>query len=255
MNDGIAAHVPIREVCAVLVATYGNPRLGNWDNPLDELVYIILSNRTGEQACRAAFQRLRTAYPDWNALELGDLERTTEMLAPGGFGRLKAQQIASIFDRLRNTFGRVTLDPLFPMTTDDAEAFLRTLPGVAAKVAKCVLMYSLGRPVLPVDVHVHRVARRLGLRVKKRPDTSQELIEAAVPPELRYGFHVNCIAHGRKICVARMPKCASCPLARWCRYYATQYGDTGAEAFLASRNGTEAAADPTGLPFKTSSIY
>lgn len=69
--------------------------------------------------------------------------------------------------------------------TVHADAHLVSLPGVSKKVAKCVLMYSLGRSVLPVDVRVHRVAARLGLPAKRRPDTSQDAIEGAVPEELR----------------------------------------------------------------------
>lgn len=213
------APAPIHEVCTILELTYGNPRLGNQDNPLDELLFIVLSNRTGEVVCKASFQRLRTAYPDWNAITQCDLERIAHLIAPSGFARLRAKQIVSIIDRLRDTFGRATLDSLAQMTTADAEAYLIGLPGVAAKVAKCVLMYSLGRQVLPVDVHVHRVAQRLGLHVKRRPDTSQAMIEAAIPPRLRYGFHVNCVAHGRAICRTQKPKCHICPLAHICEYY------------------------------------
>jgi endonuclease III len=105
------------------------------------------------------------------------------------------------------------------MTINEAEEFLTSLPGVGLKVAKCVLMYSLKRDVLPVDVHVHRVATRLGFRSKKRPDTSQALIEGAVPPHLRYSFHVNAIAHGRTVCLPRNPRCGICPLSAWCDYY------------------------------------
>lgn len=104
------------------------------------------------------------------------------------------------------------------MSDTDAEAFLVALPGVSRKVAKCVMMYSLDRRVLPVDVHVHRLATRLGMRVKKRPDTSQDLIEDAVPPRLRYGFHVNAVAHGREVCLPRNPRCTVCRLADECAF-------------------------------------
>lgn len=218
-GGGDAPGVPIREVCAALECAYGNPRLGNQDDPLDELVYIILSTRTSERTYRAIYQRLKEAYPEWDAIESGDLPRIQAILAPGGFARLKARQIVAIMERLRATFGWASLDALAAMPTDEAERFLVSLPGVAAKIAKCVLMYSLGRPVLPVDVHVHRVAARLGLRVKKRPDTSQDLIEEAIPPELRYGFHVNAIAHGRTTCLPRIPQCEACCVSAWCCWY------------------------------------
>lgn len=119
---------------------------------------------------------------------------------------------------LRQEFGRATLAPLRTMTDGEAEAFLVSLPGVGAKVAKCVLMYSLEREVLPVDVHVHRLATRLGFKTKKRADTSQELIEQAVPPRLRYGFHVNALAHGRAVCRPRTPRCNACVVSAWCQH-------------------------------------
>jgi endonuclease III len=211
--------VPIRAVCDALEREYGNPRHGNQDDPLDELVYIILSTRTQERRFGETFRRLKRAFPRWDDLAPADLPELESILAPGGLGKLKARQILSIMHRLQAMFGKATLDPLRQMTDEKAQVFLTSLWGVSAKVAKCVLMYSLGRQVLPVDVHVHRVATRLGLRTKKRPDTSQDLIESAVPPELRYGFHVNAVAHGRAICLPRAPRCGACCVSEWCAYY------------------------------------
>jgi endonuclease III len=211
--------VPIGQICAVLERTYGNPRHGNKRNPLNELAYIILSTRTRDESFRGTFSRLKRAFPTWATVTPRSLPRLERVLAPGGLSRLKARQILGIVERLRSLYGHPTLAPLRAMSDAEAEAFLTTLPGVGAKVAKCVLMYSQDRPVLPVDVHVHRVATRLGLRTKKRPDTSQDLIEHAVAPELRYGFHVNAVAHGRAVCLPRNPKCDVCCLSRWCEYY------------------------------------
>lgn len=198
---------------------YGNPRLGNQSNPLDELVYIILSTRTQGQVCRLTFTKLKAQFPSWADVRNRDRPRIERILRPAGLSRLKATQLLAIFERLRSSFGRATLAPTRRLPNKQAEAFLTSLPGVAAKVAKCVLMYSLGRHVLPVDVHVHRVATRLGLPTKKRPDTSQDLIEGAIPQRLRYGFHVNAVAHGRAVCLPRAPRCEVCCIAKWCDYY------------------------------------
>jgi len=103
------------------------------------------------------------------------------------------------------------------LTAEEAEAYLTSLPGVGIKTAKCVLMYSLGREVLPVDTHVLRVATRLDL---VNPDTTRSqahrLLEAEIPPKDRYAFHVNALAHGRAVCKAREPDCPSCPLKAEC---------------------------------------
>ena len=208
----------IASCCRLLARCYRSPRHGNKRNPLDELVYITLSTRTAEPVYRGIYRSLKKTFPSWNEIagrRVGEFHR---ILAPGGLSFLKANQLLGIFSALRHEFGRATLAPLRGMTDDDAERLLTTLPGVGKKVAKCVLMYSLDRQVLPVDVHTHRVAVRLGLAAKRRPDTSQDLIEAQVPPPLRYGFHVNAIAHGRSVCLPRKPMCEVCVLRQYCPY-------------------------------------
>ena len=217
--------VAIHDICDCLEQTYGNPRHGNKSNPLDELIYIILSTRTHDPSFRETYRRLKRAYPSWSVITFRDRRRIERVLRPGGLGRLKAEQIIAIIQRLRGEFGRATLAPLKKMADEEAESFLISLPGVGAKVAKCVLMYSMGRECLPVDAHVHRFARRLGFTVKRRPDTSQNLIEAAVPPQLRYGFHVNAVAHGRTVCLAQKPKCEVCCVNKWCHYTRIQSGN------------------------------
>lgn len=215
---------PVRQICETLERTYRNPRHGNKSNPLDELVYIILSNRTRDETFRGTFNKLKRRYPSWDRLAVKDLPRLKAILKPAGLGRLKARQIVTILRQIRQAFGRATLAPLKRMPDREAENLLTSLPGVAAKVAKCVLMYSLGRKVLPVDVHVHRVASRLGFPTKKRPDTSQDLIEQAILPQYRYGFHVNAVAHGRTTCLPRSPRCDICCISAWCEYYRNRKG-------------------------------
>lgn len=214
----------VRTICAALERTYGNPRLGNLDDPLDELVFIILSTRTQEQSFARTFERTKAKFPSWEGLNLDDLPALEESLRPNGLGELKARQIVNSLAAIRARFGAATLDPLNALSDREVEAFLTSLPGVSRKVAKCVAMYALGRQVLPVDVHVHRVAGRLGFPVKKRPDTSQDMIEGAIPPDLRYGFHVNAVAHGRAVCLPRAPRCAECCVARWCSFYRVHQG-------------------------------
>lgn len=209
----------IRRICVSLARSYGNPRHGNKRNPLNELVYIILSNRSRDPAFRSAYRALRRAYPSWNRVTRSCESDIANILRPYGLASLKARTLVEIMSALRREFGYPTLRTLRDMETDEAEAVLISLPGVGAKVAKCVLMYALDRPVLPVDVHVHRVAARLGLEVKKRPDTSQRLIEDAVPARLRYSFHVNLLAHGRRTCLPRTPRCGDCCIAQFCKYY------------------------------------
>jgi endonuclease III len=210
----------IRAVCSVLKREYGNPRHGNPRRPLDDLIYIILSTRTRGSKFNETFRALKKSFPKWETISPRGRTELERILIPAGLGKLKADQIIQIVSKIRRRFGGITLAPLGKMNNDQAELFLTSLPGVGPKVAKCVLMYTLGRQVLPVDVHVHRIATRLGFRSKKRPDTSQGLIESAVPVKLRYSFHVNAVAHGRAVCTGQRPKCDSCCISKWCDYYA-----------------------------------
>jgi endonuclease-3 len=226
----VATRSPIRyfprigAICSTLRREYGNPRHGNPRNSLDDLFYIILSTRTRDSSFARTFRALKKAFPTWNRVFPKDKHRLQRILVPGGLGKLKTRQVVAIVTALRRRFGSATLAPLAKMANDEAEDFLTSLPGVGPKIAKCVLMYTLKRRVLPVDVHVHRVATRLGFRAKKRPDTSQELIEDAVPPELRYSFHVNAIALGRDVCLSQRPRCDQCSIARYCLYHRLRRG-------------------------------
>ena len=89
--------------------------------------------------------------------------------------------------------------------------------GGGPKTAACVLLFALGRPALPVDTHVERVAKRLALvPPKTTPEQAHERLEALVPPEQYYRFHMLLIKHGRRTCGARAPRCEACPLEAAC---------------------------------------
>lgn len=218
-RDGALEH--LEEVVRRLQEAHGSPRHGNKDDPLDELVYIILSNRTRQESAQAGFDALVEAFGSWAAMAEADTSDIIGAIRHLGLARVKGTQLLEILARLKADFGDVSLSDLSSWSSAEAEAYLVSLPGVSKKVAKCVLMYSMGRSVLPVDVHVHRVAARLGLPAKRRPDTSQDAIEGAVPEELRYSFHVNALAHGREYCRASRPRCGVCCVRERCATYQT----------------------------------
>jgi endonuclease III len=140
-------------------------------------------------------------------------------ISGAGLSEQKAPRIKAILKKIFHDFGHTSLDSLFQMAPADAEAYLCDLPGVHLKTAKCVLMYALGQPVLPVDTHVLRVAKRLELLDERATLPRANLdLEKIVPPELRYSFHVNVLAHGRELCTAIAPSCPECPLRRECTH-------------------------------------
>ena len=118
--------------------------------------------------------------------------------------------------------GELTLDFLADMEVEAAKAWLTQINGVGPKTAAIILLFTFGKPAFPVDTHVHRVTRRLGLI---GPKTSAERahieLEAIIPPEDYYPAHLNIIRLGREICQARRPRCEECPLTAYCDYYQT----------------------------------
>ena len=116
--------------------------------------------------------------------------------------------------------GALDLSFLKPLSDDDARKFLMSFHGVGPKTAACVLMFSLGRPVLPVDTHVFRVSHRLGMIDQRLGEAkAHDALQAQLPDERVYGFHVHLIRHGRRVCTARTPRCGACVLAERCDFY------------------------------------
>ena len=207
-------------VAVKLAAAYGSPRHGNKDDPFEELVFIVLSQVTTHHSYGRVFERLRDAVGSWDDLLAMPLRRLKALIKDAGLSGQKAPRLKAIARRLTADFGRATLDPLREMTDEDAEEYLTSLPGVGVKSAKCVLMYALGREVLPVDTHVWRVARRLGLLPDDLPyGRVHGAIEEAVAPADRYAIHVNAIVHGRRLCLPLRPRCTQCFLQRACAWH------------------------------------
>ena len=208
----------VAAVCSALHSLYGDPRLGNPEDPVDDLVYIVLSNKTREMTATTAYRALKAEYPSWERLAGASHDQLARLLHPCGLAGVRAEQLIGTMEQLIRDFGSCHLDALRSSTDSEVLAYLRTLPGVSEKVAKCVMMYTLDRGVLPVDTHVHRIASRLGWTNKRRLDQCGRELEELVPSARRYAFHVDCIVHGRLVCRARSPHCAHCCLYDYCEF-------------------------------------
>jgi endonuclease-3 len=203
----------------ILREHYGSPRHDNKDDPLDEVVFIVLSQMTTHHSFGRVFKRLKEVAPSWDEVLRMPLEDLVAVIADAGLSNQKAPRIREILRRTLADFGSVTLEPLRAMSDQEAERYLCSLPGVGTKTAKCVMMYALGRPVLPVDTHVWRLARRLDLVGDDVPyGRVHAALEDVVAGPDRYAFHVNAIAHGRVRCLPRRPRCDRCPLLQLCSH-------------------------------------
>jgi endonuclease III len=130
----------------------------------------------------------------------------------------KATQIKGAMRNILADTGKLSLAFLSQWDDERVEDYLTSLPGIGVKSARCIMMYSLGRKVFPVDTHAWRVCRRLGLtpQVPKPTPSMEKDLEAKIPVDLRYTLHVNLVSHGRETCTTYWPKCDKCVLADIC---------------------------------------
>ena len=208
----------LREISQRLEEAYRTGPLGNKPDPLDELIYIQLSIRTREGAYSRTYEDLQQACGgDWRRLLELPEDALLTALEAGGMAGVKRKRLVDQLTAIIDEFGDATLAPLAEMKTEEAERFLTDLPGVGLKTARCVLLYSLGRPVFPVDSHCLRVLERLGFL----PDgvdrkSAHDPLQQIVPVDIRHDLHVNLIHHGRSLCLPGIPRCRLCPVVALC---------------------------------------
>ncbi len=211
----------IEKVALKLKKEYEDFAHHNKKNPLDELFFILCSVKRSEKVYVEAFKSLKRNFPRYELLAKSTTKKISRAVSWGGPQNQKAAIAKEIIRRLIESFGKPTLAPLKKMSDEDCESYLLSLPGVGKKVARCVMLYSLGRQVFPVDAHCWRIAHRIGWIGTGRnsgnySNTVMDHLQALVPPELRFFLHVNMVSHGRKICTARKPKCNECVIVFFC---------------------------------------
>lgn len=191
---------------------------GNRRDPVEELVYIVLTLMTRAQRPIAeAFAGLLAATAgDMSRLHEVPLDELEDIVRPLGFVSRRSKQLQTISSMIAFEFDG-DLDQLRHLPPQEAVRALAGLPGVGVKTAKCVLMYCFDIPVLPVDIHVLRVAKRLGLIPMDASWVESDLLlEAGVPGELKYDTHVRFVHHGQQTCRTRAPRCLDCPVVGSC---------------------------------------
>ncbi|MYA52208.1 MAG: endonuclease III [Dehalococcoidia bacterium] len=204
-------------IMAALADLYGEPVSRPHGDAVAELVLTVLSQNTSDKNSGRAFVQLMRRYPSWDAIAEAPLDEVIATIQTGGLAQQKAPRIQRILEAVRERAPDWNLAFLEEEPLEEARAWLRGLPGVGPKTAACVLLFALGRPALPVDTHVERVAKRLELVPSKTTaEQAHERLEALVPPESYYRFHMLLIKHGRRTCAARAPRCEVCPLEAGC---------------------------------------
>lgn len=238
----------VRDSLAAMAEMYGHPKWQRIHDPTSELVLTILSQNSADINAERAFDALRrhwptrtpdgvegggrvtrpgwggqgweaTAPPDWSAVESAPLDELVDVIRPGGLAPQKAPRIQASLRQVREQRGDYSLEFLGDMQAADALAWLTSIPGIGRKTASVVLLFSFGMPLMPVDRHVERVSKRIGL-IPAKADVllAHELFLALLEPDEVYEAHVNLITHGRRTCHAQRPACGRCAIAPRCRY-------------------------------------
>ncbi|HSL34777.1 MAG TPA: hypothetical protein VK871_14065 [Candidatus Limnocylindrales bacterium] len=227
-----------------LAGLYGRETWQRRLDPTSELILTILTQNSADTNAEVAFEALRRAYPsalppeahhpgsgwggvglseapppDWAAVEFAPLPELTDVIRPGGLANQKAPRLQATLRTIREERGDYSLEFLADMTALEARAWLTRVNGIGKKTASIVLLFCFGQPLFPIDRHVERVARRVGLLPAKTPiDEAHDLFLGLLEPDQMYEAHVNLIQHGRKICHAQRPEHERCPLRDRCRF-------------------------------------
>ncbi len=217
-GDASGLATTLRAVSRRLERRFGTPDLcGHELPPVLNLVLTILSQNTNDANRDRAFASLRKRFPTVPRLAAARPAELEEVIRVGGLARTKAAAILSALSRLKEERGGYTLDFLRSVPLEEARAYLTSFAGVGVKTANILLLFSLGHPAFPVDTHILRVTKRLGLVPASATLSDAALrLEPHVPEGAHVPLHLNLIRLGREVCKPRNPMCPSCPLLPLC---------------------------------------
>jgi endonuclease III len=209
--------IKVRKITIVLERQYGIPQREYWGDPLDILIETILSQNTNDQNRDRAYQRLKTRFPRWEDALEAKTKSIVSAIRPGGLAKQKARRIQDILHWIKKWQGRPSLLFLKKMDSEDIKKTMGVLKGIGPKTIHCLLLFGLGREAFPVDTHVLRVGKRLGLIPEGMDAKKAHLwMVPLIPKKKSLSLHLNLIRFGRSICKAKNPLCGICFLMKEC---------------------------------------
>lgn len=209
----------LQEVLEILDHEQGSPRFIPRFTAEEELVSCILTQHTSDANSFPAFTNLLEAFSSWDELVAAGNERVADVIRSAGLANQKAKSIVGSLAEIHRRTGSYSLDILRTMTTEEAQQWLQSLPGVGPKTASIVLCFAMGRDAIPVDTHVYRVSWRLGLIKEGIGETKAfAVLTRMIPAGLSYRLHLALIQHGRTVCKAPTPICGKCAVASYCSF-------------------------------------
>ena len=216
----VVGEKPVGYVVQNLERAYGVPenRWTDWD-VLDMLVAVILSQATSDANSDRTYDALKERFPTWDAVLRARAATLVEAIRLGGLANQKAAVIRELLRQVKERHGSFDLSFLRALPAQEAVAYLSSFRGVGPKTAACTLLFACGLDVFPLDTHIFRILRRVGLIPAKCSDQfAHEVMNRVVPAAKFYSFHVNLIRHGRALCRPRDPLCERCPIVEYCDY-------------------------------------
>jgi endonuclease-3 len=213
------------EVHDRLVRVFGEQPPQRYLDPVTQLVSTILSQNTNDVLRDKAFGALRQRFPTWEQVRDAPVDDVMSAIKIAGLSQQKAPRIQRALRRISEEQGELNLGFLSEMGVEEAKEWLTSIKGVGPKTAAIVLLFSLNMPAFPVDTHIHRVSKRLGMIPEKvSREKAHQLLETLVPVEWYCAFHLNLIRHGREVCGARRLRCELCVLRDLCDYHSDTTG-------------------------------
>jgi endonuclease-3 len=210
---------PIRYIIQNLERAYGVPENTRRSDPLDMLVQIILSQATSDTNSHRTFDALKRRFPTWDAALRARESTIAHTIQSGGLANQKASVIKSLLRQIKQDRGTLDLSFLHTLAPAEAVDYLSQFRGIGPKTIACTLLFACRTEVFPLDTHIFRILRRVGLIPQKCTDRrAHDIMNAVVPTGKFYSFHVNLIRHGRALCRPRDPLCERCPIVEYCDY-------------------------------------
>jgi endonuclease III len=210
---------PVRYIIQNLERTYGVPENERTSDPLDMLVKIILSQATSDTNSHRTFAALKKRFPAWDALLRARTSTIAETIRSGGLANQKAAVIKDVLRQIKEDHGTLDLGFLHELSSEEAVSYLSQFRGIGPKTIACTLLFACRKEIFPLDTHIFRILRRVGLIPQSCTDRrAHEIMNRLVPPGKFYSFHVNLIRHGRTLCRPREPLCERCPIVEYCDY-------------------------------------
>jgi len=185
--------------------------------PFETLVSIILSQRTYWKNVRTATERFAERFNGIEDVAKANVKEIEKVIKPAGLYKVRARRIKNIArDLIEKYDGK--LDKILTLPYNEAKKKLITIKGIGPKTADVFLMAIKGEQVLPIDVHIFRIMKRLGIADERDSyENLKAILEAEIPPVQRMKAHLILIEFGRRICRSRNPKCEECPIKRYCK--------------------------------------